>query len=183
MRDQALIRQVTQSTDRLLVGEFAKILAVMTKTSQISDAERRRAPLAIVNGEAGIEQLLNLLTALELNNSHFAELDGTTRQASRKALKIAYGGEKPHCFFLLTVWNSARRTYVPYVSDAFDVKDEEAQRAVLTPLLSTGLMLGSTGFQISAVGNISDAVKQVASMVAQEVLEEIGNKLMPAADS
>lgn len=182
MQDQSLVRQATQSIDRLLGVEFAKILGGMTKTTPISDAERRRAPLAIVNGETGIEPLLNTLTALELNNSHFAELDGTTSQASRKALKIAYGGEKPNCFFLLTVWNSARRTYVPYVSDPFDVKDEEAQRAVLTPLLSTGLMLGATGFQISAVGNISDAVKQVASIVAQEVLEEIGNKLMRSAD-
>jgi len=154
----------------------------MTESTPISDAERRSAPLAIVNGEAGIESLLNTLTALELNNSHFAELDGTTRQAARKALKIAYGGEKPNCFFLLTVWNSARRTYVPYVSDAFDVKDEEAQAAVLTPLLSTGLLLGATGFQISAIGNISDAVKQVALIVAQEVLEEIGNKLKRSAD-
>lgn len=179
----ALARQVTRPIDGLLGGEFVKILWVMTQSSPVSDAERRRAPMAIVNGEAGIEELLNLLTALELNNSHFAELDGTTRQASRKALKIAYGGEKPHCFFLLTVWNSARHTYVPYVSDAFDVKDEESQRAVLTRLLSTGLLLGATGFQISAIGNISDAVKQVASMVAQEVLEEIGNKLMRAADS
>lgn len=182
MRDKALVRQAIKSIDGLLVGEFTKILEGMTRSASISDAGRRKAPLVVVNAESRIDELLNLLTALQLNNSHFAELDGTTRQASTKALRIAYGGEKPSTFFLLTVWNSARRTYVPYISDTFNIEDEEAQRAVLTPLLSTGLLLGATGFQISAVGDISDAVKQVASIVAQEVLEEIGSKLMRSAD-
>ena len=149
----------------------------MTSTPTITDDERRRAPLAIVNAASDIQSLLNLLTVLQLQNARYGELDGTTKLASAKALRIAYGSDAPRCFFLLTVWNGARRTYVPYVSDAFLMEDEEAQRAVLTPLLSTGLMLGATGFQISAVGKITDAVKQVAHIVAQEVLEEIGEKL------
>ncbi len=155
----------------------AKILLTVTSNPAITDEERRLAPLTIVNAASEISSLLNLITALDLNNARFGELVGTTKLAARMAPQIAYTVEGPRCFFLLTVWNSARRTYVPYVSDVFRMEDEDAQRAVLTPLLSTGLMLGATGFQISAVGDISSAVKQVAHIVAQEVLEEIGEKL------
>lgn len=132
--------------------------------------DRKSNQLLLVKTGAGLVSLINLLTALEMQNSREPEIAERTTAAVRQLMR--YQILPTTHLLLLMVWKTEAQTHVPYVSESFEARDEYAQTMAVHSLLARLPQPHERSLRLSVHGNPEPGLQDVIEMLCREALLE-----------
>ena len=126
--------------------------------------------LLLIQTGSDLVSVLNLLTALEMQNSRAPDVGAITHAAVRQLARYLVMPRTN--VLLLMVWHEAAQTHVPYVSESFAARDEHAQTRAVATLLAKVPQPYKRVIRISTHGDPEPGLQDVIEMLCREALLE-----------
>jgi len=132
--------------------------------------ERKSSQLLLVQTGADLVSLINLVTALEMQNARAPNVAALTTAAVRELLR--YQLMPSTHVLLLIAWDGHAQTHVPYVSAAFAARDDNAQTAAVNEMLALLPRPYERALRVSSHGDPKPGLRDVIEMLCREALLE-----------